>query len=69
MPLLDDDFVVFLYHHLGYFQFVGFQAVVIHQTYFRHDVELGIVCRFALAGHDMDMYRLVVVGIELESLS
>ena len=67
---------VLLNYHLGHLQLVGFQAVVassssaataFHQTDFRHDVELGLVRRFALAGHDVDVYRLVVVGIELES--
>ena len=78
MPLLDDDFAVLLNHHLGHLQLVGLQAVVassssaataFHQANFRHDVELGLVCRFALAGHDVDVYRLVVVGVELESQS
>ena len=78
MPLLDDDFAVLLNHHLGHLQFVGLQAVVassssaataFHQADFRHHVELGLVRRFALACHHVDVYRLVVVGVELESQS
>ena len=78
---------VFLNHHLGHLQFVGLQTVVassssaataFHQADFRHDVELGLVRHFALAGHHVDVYRLVVVhssssraiaGVELESQS
>ena len=76
---------VLLNHHLGHLQLVGLQTVVassssaataFHQMDFRHDVELGLVRRFALAGHHVDVYRLVVVrssssraiaGVELES--
>lgn len=76
MPLLDDDFAVFLDDHLGHFELVGLETVVFDEADFGQDVELGLAGCLALAGHDVDVYRLVVVrstssraiaGVELES--
>ena len=69
MPLLDNDFAVLLNYHLGHLQLVGLEAVIFHEANLGQDVELGLAGGLALASHDVDVYRLVVVGVELESQS
>lgn len=69
MPLPDDDFLVFFNYHLSHLEFVGLETIVFHEADVRHDIEFGFAGRLALAGQDVDVYRLVVVGVELESQS
>jgi len=69
VPLLDDDFLVFFNYHLDHWGLVCLETVVFHTADFGHDVELGLAGGCSLASHDVDVYRFVVVGVELESQS